>query len=298
MKKIFSVLIALISVISMAFAFGGCNEEEIEKGFLYTVLQACSMGYITDDEAMSIAYYHNGGVNFSTDITDEDFNPVPKAPKKMSKKTEMSIRQTYLNHNYDGEDYAELSGVEIKRYYGTYSGCVAVMVSDKYREFKQEEWTERISNIRINYSDGNRIFIWKKADEPVEVRGKLYNLEQAYENGYLNEGDLKSVACSYYDCYFWFEENPYSGMYTSTEELTEEKETEIKQAYLEQNFAATDVYRDYVNIYHYYGTYNGNVVVGMESSYIRYDYFTVDKEIGGVLFKDYWEEQFFVYHMN
>ena len=297
MKKILSVLIALISVISIAFAFGGCEEEEIETGYFYELNYAHFMGYITHDEAMSIAYYHNGGVNFSEDSTDEDFTPVPKTPKRLSKKTEKSIKQTYLNLNYDGKDYAGLSDVSIDGYYGTYNGNVAVKVSDNYSNFAKRGWTESFYGVSICYSDSNRIYIWKKADDPVKVRGKFYTMEQAYVNGWLNKGDLKSIACSYYDGSY--EENPYSGMYTSTGELTEEMDAEIKQAFLEQIVESSKSHRENVSIVHNYGTYNGNIVVWLNCKGVCIDYASTKAfNIGGVSFKNFWDGKCQVYHIN
>lgn len=67
--------------------------------------------------------------------------------------------------------------------------------------------------------------------EEIEVRGKYYDLEEAYENGWLTEDDLKSVSCKFNDTFYSYEENPYSGMFTSTEELSEEIQIELKKAY-------------------------------------------------------------------
>lgn len=300
MKKILSILLALVSVISIAFAFGGCGDEEKGPGFFYTVEYAYSNGYITHDEAMSIAYYHNDGINSNTDESVENFTPQPLAPKKLSNKIEKSIKQTYLNTEYTGKisrSGEKLSDVKIDKYYGTYNGYVAVMVSGKYGPDKKV-WTERFSDIEIRYKTANRIYIWRKADDPVNVRGKFYTPENAYENGWLNEGDLKSIACDYYDHYS-YEENPYSGMFTSTEELTEEMEAEIKQAYLEQFVELPEGDRNRVKIYHCYGIYNGNVVIGIRSNYMIIDPVPPeDTDIGGVIFKDYWYSKFFIYHIN
>ena len=302
MKKLLSILLSLISVICIAFAFVGCgetiDEEEVEKGFFCTVEDAYSMGYLTHEQVMSIAYHHNGGIELNEEIMDENYKPLPITPKKLSKKTEISIRLTPFGDAYSEPEYSELSGIRIDKYYGTFNGYIAVMVSNDHIGVEQREWTERFADIRIHYSDGNRIRIWRKADEPVEVRGELYTMEQAYENGWLTEDDLKSIACSYYDGTYLSNENPYSGMYTSTEELTEEMETEIKQAFLNQvvNFAEGN--RDRVDIKRYYGTYNGNVVVTIASNYICFDHnIEPEAEVGGVIFKDYWAGYFKVYHI-
>ena len=131
----------------------------------------------------------------------------------------------------------------------------------------------------------------------VTVRGELYSLEQAYENGYFNVDDLKSIACEDYAYRFRHEKNPYDGMFTSTEKLTKKMDKELKQAYLE-DIGHPEYDRDGVKINHYYGTYNGNVVVSMSSEYVYCDYIFEPKELGGVIFRDYWGGYFSIYHID
>ena len=132
----------------------------------------------------------------------------------------------------------------------------------------------------------------------VKVRGQYYTLSEAYDNGWLSVDDLESIACCYYDSYN-FEENPYSGKFALTQELTVKKEAELKQAYLEQIVELPEGDMDRVHIISYFGTYNGNVVVRIRSDYIHFDP-KIEEEffIGGVLFKKYRWGSFSVYHQN
>mgnify|MGYP001079800777 CR=1 FL=1 len=138
-------------------------------------------------------------------------------------------------------------------------------------------------------------------DDEIKVRGKFYVLEVAYENGWLDEDDLKSIACGYYD-FFQFDkysdyENLYSGLFDSHEELNERDEKEIKQAYLERIDHAQESI-DGVEISQYYGIYNGNIVVGIICGYICYDIITEERfEIGGVVFYNFWQGDILVYHI-
>ena len=131
-----------------------------------------------------------------------------------------------------------------------------------------------------------------------EVRGEFYTLKEAYENGWLNEDDLKSIACGYYDKYK-YEENPYGGYERPAEELSKEMENEIKQAYLNQIAKYPDVLLDKVEISRYYGKYNGNFVVSMYSQYFMCDIIVEPEfDIGGVIFKNFWQGEIRVYHIN
>lgn len=130
------------------------------------------------------------------------------------------------------------------------------------------------------------------------VRGKYYLLQTAYDNGWLNEDDLKSIACYYND--FQKKDNPYSGMYVPPAEgLSEDVENELKQAYLNQIAEYPDGLLENVQINYYYGTYNGNIIIKIRSYYIFIE--PIEKEefyIGNVVFKSYWDAQTWVYHID
>ena len=137
----------------------------------------------------------------------------------------------------------------------------------------------------------------------VEVSGSFYTIKQAYDNGWLNEDDLKSIACGYYE-FFQFSvytdyENLYSGMFDPHEELSKTKEKELKQAYLVQIVKAPDSSIDGVEIAQYYGTYNENIVVGILSDYIKADKIVEEKFIvGNIVFNKFCEGDILVYHIN
>ena len=307
MKKILSILFSLISLICIPLAFGGCGDkqaikeidEEINSGYIYDISYAYEMGMITYEQAKSIIYYHNVGTGADAEMLYGSYQPLPKTVQQLTKKKEKVIKQAYINTILRLYADAKPTDVSVDEYYGTYDGYIAVLMSDTFNGTQHNQWVERFEDFRISHDNGSNILIWRKNDEPVEVKGTFYDLEDAYENGWLDEEDLKSIACEYYNWYFNYEENPYSGMYTSTEELTDKMETELKQAYLKQVVGLSNGDRSRVKIYHYYGTYNGNVVVDISSNYVFIDPAPpVDTSIGGVIFKEYWVTQFAVYHIN
>ncbi len=132
-----------------------------------------------------------------------------------------------------------------------------------------------------------------------ELRGKYYSLQTTYDNGWLNEDDLKSIACAYYNNSH-YEDNPYSGLFDPNKELSVEMEKELKQAYLNQYAEYPDGSLEYVNIIYYYGTYGGNVAVRI-SGYICIeppDNIPEQTYIGGVIFKNFWGMDILVYHID
>ena len=132
-----------------------------------------------------------------------------------------------------------------------------------------------------------------------KVRGNFCLLKAAYENGWLDSDDLKSIACCYYDGYN-YEDNPYSGLYEEpAEELGNDLEKEIKQAYLEQIINLPHRSLKGVEIRRYYGTYKGNIVVSVSDYYVDINV-AIEEEfyIGEVLFKNFWQGQILVYHID
>lgn len=139
-------------------------------------------------------------------------------------------------------------------------------------------------------------------EDEIEVRGQYYTMEQACENGWFSEEDIKSIACAYYDYGFGYEENPYYGMFTSTEELSERTEKELKLAYpefLDQRFGVSGIAVDDVNIYKCYGIYNKNVVISIGARGVFIDPAPPeDEDFGGVIFKNFYGYRFIIYHTD
>ena len=301
MKKILSGLLALVSVICVAFAFVGCGEaeEKSEEINFYTVTEAYEEDLLTREQVMSIAYYHNGGMKFNEEIMGEDYAPLPKTPEVLSNETQNAIKHNYLDAYYNGKKKVKLTGVRIDSYYGIYNNrYVAVMASDDYSKTTDEEWTEKVDGISIGYNSGNRILIWLGYPYDIYKTEDYYTLKRAYEYGWLNVDDLKSIACGYYDSQNV--KNPYKGLYEEpTEELNKEIEIKLKRIYLERTVKDPELPLDGVHIRRYYGTYNGNVVFSIVSDYICIDPI-IDKKlyIGGVLFRNFWQGDIFVYHLS
>ncbi len=237
MKKIISILVALISIICMACAFIGCEDKKLSEEYRQL---------LEDNKQLSEEY------------------------KQLLEENKQLIEE--------GEQLTE----ENKQ------------LSEENKQLSEE-------NENLNKENGYLIENDRKpAIDKVEVieSGKLYTLKTMYDNGLLKSEDLKSIACNYYD-FYKYEDNPYSGMFDPHEELSKETENKIKQAYLEQIVEISDLPIIGVQITNYYGTYNGNVAVGIYSDYIKNDpaYFPRKTDIGGVVFKNFWSMDILVYHI-
>lgn len=169
MKKIISLLLVPLCLLFCAVGCGK-NDEKTKEGNFYTVTEAYEKGYLTREQVMSIAYYHNGGRSHNEEIMNEDYQPLPKLPEKLSEESEKIIKQSYFDRHWKDRDMnylEELLGkkleISIEEYDGTYGSCVAVMMSDNYSGTTGEVLAEEVVDIKIYYISGNRINIWMDA---------------------------------------------------------------------------------------------------------------------------------------
>ena len=104
----------------------------------------------------------------------------------LSKKTEKQIIKDYRKYRRDlGVHGTEI--LWIARYYGTYNDCVAVSIGrDWSKSLSIEIRIKTIGGVEFKYSPVNKITVWKD--------GKIYDLEKAYDLGFLSTEDLQSMA--------------------------------------------------------------------------------------------------------
>ena len=104
--------------------FIGCSGSD---GKFYTLQEAYVNGWLSVEELQSIAYYYQGN-------DDKTFVPIALNPKKLSAETENSIKKTRLEEIKQDYPFADIGGIYIEKYFGTYGDCVAVCVKDNYRK--------------------------------------------------------------------------------------------------------------------------------------------------------------------
>ncbi|MDE6585752.1 MAG: hypothetical protein K2K80_03630 [Clostridia bacterium] len=289
MKKIVSVLLTLVSVICIAFACVGCNnvqpEEDVVKGRITGLRYAYrEMGWLDENDLKSVACRQYD----CYEMQENPYAGLFKQETQISAKEERDFKKVYCDYyNFNNRgtpaELLEPSDIEITNYYGTYDGNVVVEV----RHFKEEsviaEDKTHIGGIEFLWDYQRDIYVLHYIDDlsaPVTVGGRLYDMGKAYEEGLLDENDLKSIACFCYDRYG--EENPYSGTYVQpAEKLSKENRLELKQAYRNQIDKSPNADLEYVDIYKYFGTYNGYIVVGMDSDSCKFGTVLIT-EVGGV----------------
>ena len=122
-------------------------------------------------------------------------------------------------------------------------------------------------------------------DPKVEIsKGAFYTLQEAYDNGWLTQEDLRSIAYYHHDgkkivfddsnfCYEWLdEEESYIPIPKIPECLDTETEKQIKQTHVNELHKAGEKRAETKGVFisRYYGTYNGYIAIVMKDNYSHY----------------------------
>ena len=164
MKKISCFLIALVIGIMVAFGAVACAPTSApfpEKPGFYNLYEAYTNGWLTKDDLMSIAYYHNGRRG-NEGIMPENYTPKPKTPEVLSDEMHLAIRQTFWDERFiESNPYnITVNDILIMEYYGCYNRCVAVMIEWDDDTHSHIIIKDNIGGINFYYNDAIRISIW------------------------------------------------------------------------------------------------------------------------------------------
>jgi len=152
--------------------------------------------------SVSVLAMHPHDVTTTTN-SDNDSLPMTSFPKNgsfygPSKETEIQIKQDYLNYILlERVPEATFDDVFIFEYYGSFSGCYVVRMSDRFSGYAAVITYETIDHITITYSDTNKAVAWKD--------GAIYSITDAYDRGLLTPDDIESISqkCP---LFWWVEE--------------------------------------------------------------------------------------------
>ena len=300
-KKPISILLSLLMVICLSVAFVGCDnkpageDSDEAKACIYNIDFAYERGWIDEDDLKSIACRHY-------EIYGTEENPYAgmfTQKTEIELKAESDIKNVFCDKfnnedRYESKPIIEPSDVEIVNYYGTYEGNVVAEINYGNAWYFNEKQVGGVV-----FDDYKRdiyvLHYFENRAESVKVTGKIYDAATAYKNGWIDQKDLKSIACGYYE---WrnSNENPYNGMYLKPQDkLSKETRNELKKAYLEQILQIQNVNLESAYINKYFGTYNGKIVVGIEDEYCKIGAVAI-KEIDGIT-NQYWSN-IYVYQFS
>ncbi len=82
--------------------------------------------------------------------------------------------------------HATLDDIRIDYYFGTFNDCIVVMIDDNFTTQNCSLYDIYVEGIKFHYPDSNRAIALKD--------GVFYQLQQAYDNGFLTLEDLQTIA--------------------------------------------------------------------------------------------------------
>ena len=157
-------LTGVLSLAVCAGVFAGCDvgSDNFGKisGAFYTVEEAYEAGYLTREDLMSIAYYHNGGREYNENCMPESYQPAPMQPEEIDTATANAIKDEYIEE-FRPDYEATREDVFIDHYYGCYNQAFAVIISDNFSGFPGVIDFVEIDGVTFYYPLVNYIKIWK-----------------------------------------------------------------------------------------------------------------------------------------
>ena len=131
MKRVLSIAFAIISVICLSFAFGGCSKKQIieveDKNQFYTLKQSYNNGWLNKSDLKSIAccYYdwykvENPYSGLYEEPTDE-----------LSTEVENEIKRIYIEKTV-GDPELPIDDVKIRKYFGTYNCNIVFSINSDF----------------------------------------------------------------------------------------------------------------------------------------------------------------------
>ena len=282
MKRLLAILLTLTTLGCLGVS--SCKNTQTQDpsterqaiGRFYTLQEACDQGFITENDLKSIAYYNNGGRKNNEDKIAEDFAPQPLNPETIPADIQKYVKSDYIYYNDKLENTEKDSSVRIKNYYGSYNDAYVLTLCGPF-SYAAVIKDFSVSGYKFYYTQ-EEFMVWRK-----QPMGKLYTLQEAFNQGFITENDLKSIA--YYN----------NGGRENNEDKIEEDfvpqplnpktipadiQKSIKSDYIYYNEKLDNKTKDSeVKIKYYYGKYNDSYIVILKGpfGYTADDkYFSVD----------------------
>ena len=254
----------------------------------YSLQNAYDNGYITYEDLLNIAY-HSGNAGHNPDIF-QDFTP--KTIGEMGTGTATSLKTELVKrHNEEVENYkATVDDFVIAGYYGCYNGLYAFIAENVNADGPAvivEEW-ETIEGVRFRYTDSDRIELWRNVQE--KESGTFCSLQEAYDNGWLNQEQLLSIAYHYQGSSLNEElmgEN-YTPISKTPETLSDETVQKILNDYMimkkSEDKAYSDLVIEDVKLIAYLGMYGDFVAVKMDVITTGHTGLVMNEEVAGICY--------------
>lgn len=135
---------------------GGCRkypQGELLQGRFYTLQEAYDYGGLTQADLQTIAYYHNNGIPYPDNLSEDITKSIKKA-----------WAQKLRDDNADSTEEITEELVVISKYYGTYNNC-AIIILERWGAMYPAiyaPYSIDIGDVSFNYNYARpQIVVWK-----------------------------------------------------------------------------------------------------------------------------------------
>jgi len=180
-----------------------------KDGKFYRLKEASNLGLLTKPDIRNIAYFYNLGEMNLENHAGIYYYDIHNSI--------WSYYNTYINIGLPLSSFDSIDnlGVWIENFYGSYNtyidnsgrtvqDCLAIMMNiPREGNLDDVPWEETIilsnnDHEIFNYNNSNRILIYKWEESVnflnLEVPGTFYELQEAYNKGFLTDDDIRSIA--------------------------------------------------------------------------------------------------------
>lgn len=265
------IVIAVVAALVTTVCFM-TNPEKDDKESTTTTTESTTLG--EEDTTKGEEDTTESTTDESTTEEDTTKEYTPKPLTKLSEKKMLKIKQDYLEFNKDLVEDTEkeyncnviAEDVYLKKYYGTYGDCVAMMIDSRY-------FAKDLGDLETQIQVGDYLFTYPTLKQiDIYRNGKFADLDEAYKKGWLSDEAVRDI--HYYHSNKKYIEYDF---YNPTEitPLSTEQAIKIKQDYIKRyNIDDADV--KYFIIEEYFGVYNNCIVMLIDCAHV---YSTMEYEI-------------------
>ena len=174
-----------------------------KEGRIYELRNAHDQGLLTMENLRNIAYNvwgkevnlesHAGLIRGSINCIINTYLLTYVKPYS----PEAGFADIQIENYYGSYKYFETDAEDISLTPRTFNDHVAVMMNSKYDVYFDEHREETIAGTLFQYSNKNRILLWKinrNEWKNIGLTGLFYELQEAYDLGILTEDDIRDIA--------------------------------------------------------------------------------------------------------
>ena len=190
----------------------GIRIDAWKEGHFYALHEVYEQGFLTQEDLRKTAYQHHEGRELNLEnhaglrfeviasIIDNYYNTYLKPLNVEVARHDIQLERYYGSYNYYYDDIpSHMQNFGLESFY-VYNDHVAVMLNANLDKYDNTPWETTVAGTLFSCNSGNKILIWKIENlnphlfSNVIAQGSFYELEDAYNLGFLTEDCIKNIA--------------------------------------------------------------------------------------------------------